>query len=147
VKYLILRSELGKIVSSEDVEGELKQVIINVAQKAMNEWNELSSDFSIMKDTVEIMVQLPFTKEQYMVLRNYVKEKGQKEAVVELPVYVISFDNEWTESDYFDRKVYVVAPYVDSKVNGEIEQYAMQLTNPEKKGAEEEESEEMEEES
>jgi len=85
VKYLVLRSELGKIVSSEDVEGELKQVIINVAQKAMSEWNELSSDFSIMKDTVEIVVQLPFTKEQYVVLRNYVKEKGQRRRLWSYP--------------------------------------------------------------
>ncbi|MGC9106381.1 MAG: DUF2286 domain-containing protein [Thermoprotei archaeon] len=144
MKYLVLRSELGKVTSSGVEEGELKDVIIKVAQNAMKEWNERASDFSIMKDAVEIVVPLPFTKEQYLALKDYVKERSSKEALVELPVYVISFDNEWTESDYIDKKVYVIAPFVDSKTVKDIEQYASDLTNPDKK-TEEEEEEDLEE--
>lgn len=143
MKVLVLRSEEGKITSKEELTGELKDVVLQVANKALQEWNLDSSDFTIMKDSLEVTIPLPLTKEQLATLKNYLKGRGTKEAIAELPVYIISFENQWSESEYLDKKVYVIAPSVDSNVAKEIEDYAAELTNPQK-GEELEEEEEEE---
>ncbi|MEJ5293563.1 MAG: DUF2286 domain-containing protein, partial [Candidatus Methanosuratincola sp.] len=47
-----------------------------------------------------------------------------------VPVYVISFDNEWQEEDYVDKEVIVVAPVVDQKVEEIITELAIEATKP-----------------
>ncbi|BAB66494.1 MULTISPECIES: DUF2286 domain-containing protein [Sulfurisphaera] len=142
MKVLVVKSENGQVSKKDIVEGDLPQVLRNTATLALKEWNENLSDFIIMKDMYEIHIPLPLKPQTYEMLKNYIKSRTKSEAIAEIPIFVISFDNEWVESDFKDKKVYVVSPYIDDKSENELLEYAKQVTSP----VQETETEEAEEE-
>ncbi len=144
MKILILKSEDGKITSDEMVEGEIGKVVKDTANKALEEWNEESSDFIIIKDFHEIRLPLPLNPKMYEVLKKFSMSKQDKTAIVKIPSYVISFDNLWVDNDSIDRKVYVISYFLDDKTKKELEEDAIKLTSPETKQEETEEEPEEE---
>ncbi|MEJ2780855.1 DUF2286 domain-containing protein [Stygiolobus sp. CP850M] len=142
MKVLILRSEDGNITKKDIVEGEFDKVLREIAFSALKEWNETSSDFTIMRDMYEVKIPLPLKPNVYEIIKGYLKSRTKTEAIAEIPVYIISFDNRWMDSDYRDMKVYVVSPYIDENVEKELTDYAIQATSQKPMTTEEEEEEE-----
>jgi hypothetical protein len=60
-----------------------------------------------------------------------------------VPVYIISFDNEYRDDNYVDKEVFVVAPAIDQKAEEAIVELAVESTKP--APPEEEEDENVEE--
>jgi len=141
MKVIVVKSENGNVSKKDIVEGDLASILRSVANEALKEWNENSSDFIIMKDVHEIHLPLPLKPQTYEMFKNYIKGKAKNEAIVEIPVFVISFDNEWVDSDFKDKRVYVVSLYVDEKAEKEILEYAKQITSPQQQEEEVEEEE------
>ena len=130
MKIIVIKSENGNISKKDIVEGDLASILRSVASEALKEWNENLSDFIIMKDVHEIHIPLPLKPQIYETFKNYIKGRSKNEAIAEIPIYVISFDNEWLDSDFKDKRVYVVSPYIDDKTENEILEYAKQMTSP-----------------
>lgn len=141
MKILIIRAEEGDIKDKQFIEGELEQVLKEVVVKALNLWNPQHSDLVVVKHKHEVGLPLPLKKEQYdMYARFNLRRIGDK-AVFEIPIYVVSYENEWVEDSIRDSKVFVVAPYVDEATTSNIIELAKSITS-----AEEEVEEELEEE-
>ncbi|BBD71722.1 hypothetical protein HS1genome_0111 [Sulfodiicoccus acidiphilus] len=128
MKILLLKSERGRVTSEQLMEGELRAAVTSVAKKALEEWDVDKSDFVILKDVHEIRKKLPLSPSLYEVISKYLKGKEQGEALAEVPVYIISFDNDWEEEDFKDRSVYLIAPYLDEESKNEMKEYAEELT-------------------
>ncbi|MEM0068033.1 MAG: DUF2286 domain-containing protein, partial [Saccharolobus sp.] len=105
MKILVLKSENGKITSEKVIEGELDRVIRDIAKQALEEWNEMASDFIIMHDSQEIRIPLPLKPDLYESIKGFLVGKDKKEAIAKIPVYIISYENEWRENDFQDKKV------------------------------------------
>lgn len=144
MKVIILKSENGKITSEKLVEGEIGKVVREVAMKALEEWNESTSDFIIMKDSQEAKLKLPLKPNVYEEVKNFLAGKEKGEAILRIPVYIISYDNVWKEEDFQDKRVYVISYYVDDKIKDDLIKYAIDVTSENKK--EEEPMEDIEEE-
>ncbi|BFH74450.1 DUF2286 domain-containing protein [Sulfurisphaera javensis] len=141
MKVIIIKSENGNVSKKDIIEGDLGSVLRKAATEALAEWNENASDFIIMKDMHEVHIPLPLKPQTYEALKNFLKSRTKTEAIAEIPVFVISFDNEWVESDFKDKRVYVVSPYIDENSEKEITEYAKQVTSPVQEVEEEEEEE------
>lgn len=129
-EILILNSERGKLVKSEVVKGKLEDVIKKVLIKVLYEWSPKKSDLIVMRHTHEIRVKLPLTKELYEKLSKYnLRRASSNEAIAELPVFVVSYDNTWIDDDVYDNKVYLIAPYVNEEVKEELEELAIETTS------------------
>lgn len=144
MKIIVVKSENGNISRKDILEGDLGGILRSTANEALKEWNENSSDFIIMKDMHEIHIPLPLKPQTYEVFKNFIKSRTKQEAIAEIPVFVISFDNEWIESDFKDKKVYVISPYIDEKSENDILEYAKQVTSSQQEVEEEVEAEEEE---
>lgn len=139
MKILIIKSENGKITSEKVMDGEIGKVLREVAKEALEEWNELTSDFIIMHDMEEVRIPLPLKPDLYESIKNFLVGKDKKEAIAKIPVYVISYENEWKESDFQDKKVYVVSYYINDEIKKSIIEDATQITSEHKEIEEEEE--------
>ena len=129
-EILILNSERGKLVKSEVVKGKLEDVIKKVLIKVLYVWSPKKSDLIVMRHTHEIRVKLPLTKELYEKLSKYnLRRASSNEAIAELPVFVVSYDNTWIDDDVYDNKVYLIAPYVNEEVKEELEELAIETTS------------------
>ena len=138
---VILRSKEGNIVSKSTIQGELKDVVRKVVADTVSLWSLEKSDFIVIRDLYPVTVKLPINKEQYDLYSGYDMQRTTNGAVMfNVPVYVISFDNEWQEEDHVDKEVIVVAPVLDSKVEGIIVELAVEATKA--KPTDEEEVEE-----
>lgn len=124
----IFWSENGAIKSVEKVEGELSQAIKRAVLKSMEDWDVTKSDLMVMRDLYPVSVKLPLTKEQYERYSGYNLRRAGGEATFEVPVYFISYENEWRGESYVDRKVAVVAPIVDDFVEKAIFELAENAT-------------------
>lgn len=126
MRTLIIRAELGKVVSSSIVDEDLYAVVKKHVMKASEEWDPARSDLLVMKDLVEIElngVELP-EGVQAEVVRT---ESGR---ALRLLVYLISFDNEAKSDEVFEeRKVYLIAPYAGEDIREMLESYAEDLTS------------------
>ncbi|BDB97403.1 DUF2286 domain-containing protein [Saccharolobus caldissimus] len=142
MKILIIKSENGKITSEKVMDGEIGKVLREVAKEALEEWNELTSDFIIMHDMEEVRIPLPLKPDLYESIKNFLVGKDKKEAIAKIPVYVISYENEWKESDFQDKKVYVVSYYINDEIKKNIIEDATQITSEHKELEEGEEEEE-----
>lgn len=144
MKILVLKSEMGKVTSEQIVDGELGETVRKVATEALKEWNEYTSDFIIMKDVQEIKIPLPLKPETYDALKNFLAGKEKNAAIARVPFYIISFENEWQENDFMDKRVYVVTYYINDDMKKEAIDYAASVTSQERgsvEGLEEEEEE------
>lgn len=113
----------------EVVEGSLKEAVRSVVLKALEAWNMEASDFMVMRDKYAATVKLPLTKEQYEEYSGYeLRRVSSSEAEVRVPIYIVSFDNEWRGDDYLDKEVFVVAPYVSDAQLEEMKELASNAT-------------------
>ncbi|MFP3163259.1 DUF2286 domain-containing protein [Acidianus sp.] len=145
MKVIILKSENGKITSEKITEGDLAEVVRNTAIEALKEWNELTSDFIIMKDSQEAKLPLPLKPDVYEAVKNFLAGKEKSAAILKIPIFIISYDNIWQEENFQDKRVYVVSYYLNDDLKKELIEYAQGVTSEEKpqdSGEEEEEEEE-----
>ncbi|MEM1625930.1 MAG: DUF2286 domain-containing protein [Sulfolobaceae archaeon] len=131
MKIIILKSENGRITSENIVEGKLSEVLKEVAAKALKEWNEATSDFVIMKDTQDVKIPKPLKPEIYEAVKNFLVGRDENFAHAKLPLYIISYENEWSNDNFIDKKVYIVSYYVNDDNKKELEEYAKDITSPE----------------
>ncbi len=128
---LVIRSEKGRIVESDVVEGSLTDVVKDAARKALEEWDPEVSDFVVLKDLKEIELELPIDPKLFDLLREYggLVRKGNV-ALAKLPVYTISFDNRMiTEDSYVENKIYLVTLYINDDLKTQMEVEASSITS------------------
>jgi len=93
----------------------------------------------IVRHKQEITIRLPITREQYEMYSQFnLKRKGDS-ASFEIPVYLISFENQWIDDNIVDSKVFIVSPYIDDYVAEKIVELAKNVTSQEEAEEETEE--------
>lgn len=131
MKSIIILSEEGNVSIYREIESNLEEAVKEAAKEAMEKWNIKSSDFIIIRDVYPMEIQLPLSSEEYNVYSKFkIERTQQKTVIVELPVYIISFDNEWLEEGYKDHKVFIVtieAPFRE-EVKSEILEWCKEMT-------------------
>ena len=127
-EIMVVRSERGEVKSVERKQGDLLQVLKQVVTEAIDLWNPESSDFIVIKDMFPISVKLPITPQQYEAYSPYNLRRAGDVAEFDLPVFMISFENEYREDGYIDRGVLVVAPRLDDHVEKAILEIAVAAT-------------------
>jgi len=130
-RILIVRSEKGRIVESDVVEGRLTDVVKDTARRALEEWDPEMSDFVVLKDVKEVELELPIDPDLFDVLKEYggLVRKGSV-ALARLPVYTISFDNRMiTEESYVENKIYLVTLYINDDLKAQMEVEATSITS------------------
>lgn len=142
MKILIVQAEEGQVKDRQVVEGSLENILKDVVVKALNLWNPHRSDLVVVKHKHEVSLQLPLKREQYEMYSQFNLKRVGDKAVFEIPIYVVSYENEWVEDSIRDSKVFVVAPYVDNTTASNIIELAKSITSLEE--VEEEELEESE---
>jgi len=129
LRTIVARSRLGKVEQVEVVEEDLKDVVKKVVSLALEMWNLEASDFIVMRDHYSASVKLPLTKEQYEEYSRYeLRRLSGSEAEVRVPLYVVSFNNEWRGEDYVDKEVFIVAPYISEQQLEDIKELALNAT-------------------
>jgi len=124
-KVLVIRAEDGRIVQSTIEEGRIEEIVKNYARRALSEWEPIYSDFVVLRDKYEVRLKLPISPEQFEKFSKYGLERTPDGyAVFSITIYTISFDNFWVEGSYQDRKMYLIAPYVDENIKKELEEAA-----------------------
>jgi len=131
LKILIIRSEDGEVKEQRIIEGTLDKSLKDTVIKALELWNPQKSDLVVVKHKHEVNVNLPITKEQYELYSQFNLKRFGDRAVFELPIYIISFENEWVEDQIRDSKVFVVAPYVDEATSSKVLELAKNITSEE----------------
>jgi hypothetical protein len=133
-KVLVVRAEEGRLVESEVVEGGLTEVVKRVAAKALEEWNPETSDFIVLRDVRVVTLSLPIPGDLVDKLRPYgLRRSGRDTAEFDLVVYTISFDNMMVggeEGGYIERKIYLIAPYINEDLRVELEKQAVDIVTP-----------------
>lgn len=130
MRTIVARSRQGRIEEYSVVEGELRDVVRQVVMRALEAWDMEASDFIVMRDKYAMQVKLPLTKEQYEEYSKYeLRRLSSSEAELRVPIFIISFNNEWRGEDYVDKEIYVVAPYIDEEQAKDIRELAMNATS------------------
>jgi len=129
-RIIILHSEDGDLTQVDEVKGNVYDVVKKVVAKALEKWEPRFSDFVVVKDEYEVSLKLPLTPEQYKKYYKYGLQKtSDGHAVFKIPVFMVSYENQWMGGDYKDRRVYVVTIYVDEDVMREVKEWAAQATS------------------
>ncbi|AFZ70860.1 hypothetical protein Calag_1138 [Caldisphaera lagunensis DSM 15908] len=130
MKIIVIRSEVGKIISSELMEGELDQIVKKKSEDAMKEWNPETSDFIVLRDIRELELPLPLDPELVDILRNVgTLSRTSEKAIARIPVYTISFENMMIgEDNYVEHKIYLISPYINDDIKTELEKEAVEIT-------------------
>jgi len=129
MKILVLRVENGEVKERTVVEGDLHAVLRSTVVKALDYWDPTKSDLVVMRHSHEIQVQLPLTKEQYELYSKFKLRRLGDRAAFTIPLYVVSYENEWRGEELVDTKIFVVSPYIDSRVEEEITKLATTITS------------------
>ncbi len=138
MKVLVLRAEYGEIKEKSIVEGDMPVTLKEIVKKALELWDPRRSDLIVVRHSHEIQVKLPISKEQYMLYSKFNLRRQGDRAVFEIPLYVVSFENQWVGEDLVDARVFIVAPYIDSYTEQELEKLARTITSGGEEGVEEE---------
>jgi len=136
LKVVVVRSEEGKIVSSEVLEGDIGEIVRRVAEQALKEWNPLNSDFTVLRAQYELRYPTPPPDPGIVDIGRELGLEMMREGnelVIIIPIYTISFDNSWMGDAYMDRKMYVVAVYLDELSKKQVEEYAAEATKEPKR--------------
>jgi|GEM_PF-625763 len=131
MRIRVIRSEQGKIVNNEVVEGDLAAIVRRYAEQAFKEWNPETSDFTVLRGKYELRLKLPIDPDLLDIIEelNLNKRIELNELVVEVPLITISFDNEWIGDNYYEKKMYIIVPELGAgDVMKEIESYAEEAT-------------------
>lgn len=139
-KTQIIKSDKGAITKEEVLDLEPSEAVKKIAVEALNEWRE-QSDFYIMKDEQEFRRKGPLKPSEYEKLKKFLGGKEGNEIILKVPVYYISYENEWKDNDIVDTKIYIIAPYIDDEATKELKDLAIHATSPDQ-DVEEEETEE-----
>lgn len=139
MKLLIVRAEDGEVKDKQIAEGDFNTILKNVILKTLELWDPTKSDLIIVRHKQEISVKLPITKEQYDIYSQFNLKRRGDAASFEIPVYLISFENQWVDDNIIDSKVFVVSPYVDDYVTEKIMELAKNITSQEEISEETEE--------
>jgi len=129
MKILILRVENGEVKEKSVVEGDMHSVLKNTVVKALDYWDPTKSDLVVMRHSHEIQVQLPLTKEQYELYSRFNLRRLGDRAAFTIPLYIVSYENEWRGEELVDTKIFVVSPYIDERVEEEVTRLAMTITS------------------
>ncbi|MEM4204427.1 MAG: DUF2286 domain-containing protein, partial [Candidatus Methanomethylicaceae archaeon] len=110
-EVLIVRSKEGSLVSKSRVPGDLKEAVKKQVLEALSLWDVERADFTVIRDPqYPVSVKLPITEEQYEMYSKFDMSRTSDGSVVfQIPVYIISFDNEYKDDNYLDKEVFVVA--------------------------------------
>lgn len=128
-KVVVIKSVEGKVESKEVVSGDIHEVVKQVVQRALSEWEPMFSDFVVIRDKYEVSLKLPLKPEEFERYKKFgLRKTPDGYAVFDVPVYLISYDNEWRGDDYVDKKVYLVSLYVNDQVLSEMEEWAAEAT-------------------
>ncbi len=139
MKILILRAEYGKIKEKTISEGDFDKILKEVIIKTLDLWDPNKSDLIVVRHSQEVSIKLPIKKEQYDLYSQFnLKRKGDY-ASFDVPLHLISFENQWIDNNIVDLRIFVVSPYIDDYVSEKIEELAINITSPE--GAKEDEVE------
>ena len=141
MKVLILRAEYGEVKEKNVIEGEVSAILKDVVKKALELWDPKKSDLIVVRHSHEMQVRLPISKEQYLLYSKFNLRRQGDKAVFEIPLYVVSFENQWMGEELIDSRVFIVAPYIDNYTEQELERLAQSITLGKEK---EENSEEIE---
>jgi hypothetical protein len=130
VKIAVIRAEYGRVVESFVFEGELEDIVKDVARHAMEEWNPGSSDFFVIKEVHALTVTGSPESEVIEELERrgmVAREEGSLKVLA--TIYYITFDTELGEDEnYIDRKMYVIAPLISPDFKDELEYHAASMT-------------------
>ncbi|MCS7096921.1 MAG: DUF2286 domain-containing protein [Candidatus Methanomethylicia archaeon] len=141
---MVILSENGNAQIYKELNMELEKAVKWIAKEAMDIWDLNKSDFIIIRDNYPAEIKLPLTSEEYDAYSKLkIQRTSQKTVIVELPLYIISFDNEWLDDGYKDNKVFVITlgSPLREEVKKEIIEWSKEMTKA-VMGEEEEEEEE-----
>lgn len=130
---LVVRSKEGTLVSKTRIPGTLMEAVKKQVLNALSLWDAERADFTVIRDPqYPVSVKLPITKEQYDLYSKFDMSRTSDGSVIfHIPVYIISFDNEYKDDNYIDKEVFVVAPALDQKVEDAVVELAVESTKPE----------------
>ncbi len=124
-KIAIVEAYSGRILEKKIVEGDLEQTLKDVASELLNKkWMPTFSDFMVLRDTIEVELGLPLTKDEFNFYRKFqLRKVDAKKASASLPIYLIVYESlKISEDDFHDRGIAAVGViYRDSDIEGIIE--------------------------
>lgn len=144
MKTIVILSENGNAKIYKELNIRLEEAVKEVAKEAMELWNVNKSDFIIIRDNYPMELKLPLTSEEYDAYSKFnIQRTAQRTVIIELPVYVISFDNEWFDDGYKDNKVFIVTigSPLREEVRNDLLEWSKEMTLTTVKEEEEEETE------
>ena len=130
-KSVLMHSERGHIKRVVEIEGPLYEAVKKAAFEALQLWNPETSDFVVMKDSYTKTLKLPLSKEEYEFYSRFELRRGSKEAEAIIPIYIVSFNNEWRETDYYDNEIFIITPKLPPEDLDELKRRAMMATSEE----------------
>jgi len=128
-RLVIVECVEGRCIRVDVVTGILEDVVKEVAREALNKWNVSDSDFFISHDYELISKKLPLSKETFEVLSKYNLQRRGNEAIARVPVYEISYSNQWDSEKVLVKSIIVIAPYIDETFKKELVDYAVRATS------------------
>ena len=130
----MVRAEEGRITESDIIEGDFKSILRGVVEKAFKEWDEVRSDFLVVRDDQDIELDPDnVSADEIEELSKITDVKRDSSGfMVKLPIYMISFDNRIEGDGYVDSRIYVVTPLVNDRLKEIIEADAAHYTVPDK---------------
>ncbi len=130
-KVVVIRADEGKVTESQVVEGKLEDIVKQITKKAVEEWDPGTSDLTVLHTKLELRYKKPLPPEVADAIFNLNLEYSLEgnDVIVNLPVIVVSFDNRWLdETRYEERRIYVIAPYIDESTIEQLREYAAETT-------------------
>lgn len=130
-QILIVETEDGKLIRQEVVEGNLYEKVKEVALKLIEKWDPSLSDFTVIRGGYELTYKIPVPVDVLDKIQEYGLQvaRSGNEAIITLPVYTISYNNEWTGDTYRDRAICIVTYYIDEDAKKQIIDYAVDATS------------------
>lgn len=129
---LVIKSKDGRANILEKIKGEFNEAVKETAKNALELWDSIKSDFIIIKDKYPVEVRLPITPQEYEEYSKYnIRRSGPDIASFDIPIYVISYNNEWIGNNYRDYEVFIITPYINEKITDELIKWAAEITSAE----------------
>ncbi len=130
-EILVVEAEDGRLLRDEVEEGELYEKVKEEASRLLKKWDPSLSDFTVIRGNYELTYKIPIpipVVDKIQAFNLQVARAGN-EAVVTLPVYTISYNNEWRGDTYRDRAICIVTYYIDEDAKKQIIEYAIEATS------------------
>ncbi len=126
---VVIEVDRGTVKDKHIRKGKLEEIVKQVVVEVLELWKPEKSDLIVMRHEHDIEVNLPLTTDEYERYSKYnLRRSGQDKARFTVPLYVISYDNEWVGEDVVDNVIRIVAPYIDERVVKELEELGKSTT-------------------